>query len=84
MLIFGRAYTWRGFSECHGISPKKLYSDFSYNLAFFHKNIKNRIVHPCQDMFDFYEQALLTLNLFVPNASHISSQWFNQDRCIFD
>ena len=55
------------FSEFYCISPKKLYSDFSYTLACFSwKYKRNRILHPCQDLFDFYEQALLTLNVFCP------------------
>ena len=43
------------------ISPKKKpYSDFSYTLAYLTlKYERNRILHPCRDMFDFYGQALL-------------------------
>ena len=46
------------------ISPKKLYSDFSYILAYLTlKYERNRIFHPCRDMFDFYGQALLSLSV---------------------
>ena len=44
-----------------GISPKKLYSDFSYILAYLTlKYERNRIFHLCCDMFDFFGQALLS------------------------
>ena len=55
---------FRNFTVFH---RKKLYSDFSYTLACFSwKYKRNRILHPCQDLFDFYEQALLRLNVFCP------------------
>ena len=39
---------------------KKTYSDFSYTLVYLTlKYERNRIFHPCRDMFDFYGQALL-------------------------
>ena len=65
VLIFGRAYTWRGFSECHGISPKKLYSDFSYNLAFFHKNIKSNCP-PMPRYVRFLRTGALNTKLVCP------------------
>ena len=45
------------------ISPKKrkTHSDFSYTSAYLTlKYERNRILHPCRDMFNFYGQALLT------------------------
>ena len=43
------------------ILPKKPHSDFSYTPAYLKlKYERNRIFHPCRDMFDFYGQALLT------------------------
>ena len=43
------------------ISTKKTYSDFSYTLAYLTLEYeRNRIFHPCRDMFDFYGQALLS------------------------
>ena len=43
------------------LSLKKLYSDFSYTLAYVTlKYERNQIFHPCRDMFDFYGQALIS------------------------
>ena len=51
------------------ISPKELYSDFSYTLAFVTlKYERNRIFHSCCEILnlsDFYRQALLIFSVFV-------------------
>ena len=49
------------FFEIKGyFTEKKLHSDFSYILAYLTLRYeRNRIFHPCCDMFDFYGQALL-------------------------
>ena len=63
-FFWGGGAFFRNFTVFH---RKKLYSDFSYTLACFSwKYKRNRILHPCQDLFDFYEQALLRLNVFCP------------------
>ena len=63
-FFWGGGAFFRNFTVFH---RKKLYSDFSYTLACFSWKCKrNRILHPCQDLFDFYEQALLRLNVFCP------------------
>ena len=64
LRVLGGGAFFRNFTVFH---RKKLYSDFSYTLACFSwKYKRNRILHPCQDLFDFYEQALLRLNVFCP------------------
>ena len=50
------------------LSLKKLYSDFSYTLAYVTlKYERNQIFHPCRDMFDFYGQALLRIDVIKIN-----------------
>ena len=52
-------------SEIKGYFTKKLYSDFSYTLAFLTLNNKrNRFFYSCREILnlsDFYRQALLTI-----------------------
>ena len=62
---------WTDFAYLHltlkkkDISPKELYSDFSYTLAYVTlKYERNRIFHPCREILnlsEFYGQALLTV-----------------------